>query len=231
MSYPREKLAEYAYAHAEEGIEVDVVATDADIITYLLENCTITMPERNRFFGEVNCDDIMRAVSARRNHVYSSAISAHDLPREMRTLAYTGWHDMSHTSTVWEDVMALGLVGLRDRVLSYSQKNTDATKQGFYDALVRVWNAAIDFVGRAADEAQAAGKTEMSAGLRALTKHAPETLFEAMQTIVVYYVLQVMFDGTYLRTLGRLDKLFYPFFLLISSLLFIYVIPERKGAK
>ena len=33
-----------------------------------------------------------------------------------------------------------------------------------------------------------------------------------MQTSIIYYFLQHFFDGTYLRTLGRLDRLYYPYY-------------------
>lgn len=212
MSYAREQLLEYALARADIGDAPDVVKADADIITYLLDHCTITIPDHNRFFGEVNCDGIMREVADRRWPVYKAELDAHGLREEMNTLAYTGWHDMSHTSAVWEDVMSLGVVGLRDRVVAYTKKvGNDEQKQRFFDAMIRVWDAALRFVCRVADEAECAGKHEMAQGLRALSQHAPHTLFEAMQTSIVYYVLQTMFDGTYLRTLGRLDQLFYPF--------------------
>ncbi|MBR6753136.1 MAG: hypothetical protein IKM05_03800, partial [Clostridia bacterium] len=43
-------------------------------------------------------------------------------------------------------------------------------------------------------------------------KGAPRNLYEAMQITMVYYTLQHHFEGTHLRTLGRLDNLFYPFY-------------------
>lgn len=213
MSYTREQLMEYALARVDVGDAPDVVETDADIVVHLLDHCTITVPARNRFFVDVNCDDITRQVASRRQHVIHGELATHGIREEMSTLAYTGWHDFSHTSAVWEDVMSLGIVGLRDRVVAYADKaGDDANKQRFFGAMTRVWDAVLRFVVRAADEAERAGKGEMAGALRSLTQHAPETMFEAMQTVIVYYVLQTMFDGTYLRTLGRLDKLFYPFY-------------------
>ena len=213
MSYTREQLMSYALSRVDVGEAPDVVEADADIVVHLLDHCTVSVPAQNRFFVDVNCDDITRQVAARRQHVIHGELDAHGIRKEMSTLAYTGWHDFSHTSAVWEDVMALGIVGLRDRVVAYAQQaGEDASKQRFFGAMTRVWDAVLRFLARAADEADAADKPEMANGLRELTHHAPETLFEAMQTVIVYYVLQTMFDGTYLRTLGRLDKLFYLFY-------------------
>ena len=213
MSFTREQLMNYALSRVDAGNAPDVVEADADIVTYLLDHCTICVPERNRFFVDVNCDDIARQVASRRQGVIHKELASYGIREEMSTLAYTGWHDLSHTSAVWEDVMSLGIVGLRDRIVAYAQNaGEDESKRRFFDAMTRVWDAVIRFVARAADEADATGKAEMANGLRALTQHAPETLFGAMQTTIVYYVLQTMFDGTYLRTLGRLDKLYDPFY-------------------
>ena len=65
---------------------------------------------------------------------------------------------------------------------------------------------------RAADTAALCGRTEMASSLLRLTNHAPSNLFEALQTSIIYYHLQQFFDGTYLRTLGRLDNLYYPYY-------------------
>jgi formate C-acetyltransferase len=52
----------------------------------------------------------------------------------------------------------------------------------------------------------------MAASLLRLTNNAPSNLFEALQTSIIYYFLQHFFDGTCLRTMGRIDKLFYPYY-------------------
>ena len=52
----------------------------------------------------------------------------------------------------------------------------------------------------------------MAEGLRNLTVQAPGNLFEAMQMSIVYYFLHYIVEGTYLRTLGRLDQYFGPFY-------------------
>ena len=85
-------------------------------------------------------------------------------------------------------------------------------KQHFYQQLLRVYDASLHFMERAAQKADEMGRTEMAKSLTHLTQGAPRTLYEAMQTTMIYYTLQHYFDSTYLRTLGRLDKLFYPFY-------------------
>ena len=51
----------------------------------------------------------------------------------------------------------------------------------------------------------------MGESLLHLCAGSPRSLFEALQTSIIYYTLQNYFDATYLRTLGRPDKLYYPY--------------------
>ena len=97
--------------------------------------------------------------------------------------------------------------------LKYKKQNADdAKKQRFYDNILRVYNAALKFIKRSSEEALKCGKTEMAQGLLNLSENAPKNLYEAMQTTLIYYYMQHFFDGTYLRTLGRLDSLYYQFY-------------------
>lgn len=212
MALTREQLLEYALHHLEIKGEADVLRADCDIITFLFDNCTITVPEENRFFVSVNVEGILTQTYRRRIETsFSSLISENNLTSGFTHLAYTGAYDFSHTTTEWDNVIKLGIFGLRERILAYAKKNTE--KKRFYENILRVYDAALRFIKRAADVAKAVGKEEMGDGLLHLTCGAPENLFEAMQTTIVYYVMQHMFDGTFLRTLGRLDGLFYSFYI------------------
>ena len=70
-----------------------------------------------------------------------------------------------------------------------------------------MWRAAISYTGRAA----AASEGEKAEALTALTQRAPQTLCEAIQLTLLYYTFQHWFEGTAVRTLGRLDALYEPF--------------------
>lgn len=217
MSLDRQQLLEYAKNKSQKAMEKgeNAFLVDCDIIIYMLDNCEITVDGRNRFFCDAPCREIqnptiveMRTEKYRKDFAMSDLFEGHD------ARLYTGDQDFGHTSPVWESIIGLGIFGLRQRIYEYKQKNAiDAKKQAFYNATIATYDAALRFMLRAADEAQKVGKIEMAQSLRNLTTRAPQTLFEAMQTSIVYYVLQQAFDGTVLRTLGRLDSLFYPYYL------------------
>ena len=212
MSLSREQLLAWVEDHTLlcEGLEV--LKNDCDIIEFLLDNCEIEIPECNRFFVKVNCAGISDTVIAKRRKRIRSLIDE-DLRDGLEALAHTGYCDYSHTTAEWESVIGFGIYGLRERIAEYAQKNSaDEKARGFYEEEIRVFDAALRFIGRASEKAAECGKPEMAEALRHLTKAAPANLFEALQTSIIYYFLQHFFDGTYLRTLGRLDRLYYPYY-------------------
>lgn len=236
MSLTKEQLLEYAEKHIDTNKDYDVLKTDCDIIEFLLKNCEITIPAKNRFFVNVNCEGILNYVMNKRGQKYSREIADSKLAVGIKTRAYTGYYDFGHTTAEWQSVIRLGIAGLKKRIIQYADKNkADEKKQTFYLQLIRIYDAALEFIKRAADKAHSQGKYEMEEGLVNLIDNAPRNLFEAMQTSIIYYVLQHMFEGTNLRTLGRLDSLFYPFFIkederAVKKLLFDYL-KEIDGLK
>ena len=211
MAMTREQLEEYAYKHIETG-ECNVLKADCDTIEFLLDHCEITISDE-RFFGKVNCEGIQDLVWWKRAEKYGQKVIDEGLLAGSEALAYTGCYDFGHTTAEWKSVITLGIAGLKNRIIQYAGKNkSDANKQKCYSQMIRVYDAALRFIKRAADQANSAGKTEMAEGLYNLTQNPPRNLLEAMQTSIIYYTLQHVFEGTSLRTLGRLDSLFYPFY-------------------
>lgn len=212
MSLSREELRTYALNFVELGEEPDVLRLDCDLNVYLLDHCEITFSNVNPFFCYVNCGGILNEVFFRRKASSRAQIDCSGFGEGQNVLAYTGDTDFGHTTAQWDTVLSLGFAGLRERIVRYAAQNgTDPQKQRFYTQVLRVYDAMLRFLCRAAGEAAAAGYPEMARGLENLSRQAPQTLFEAMQVSIGYYVFQHLVEGTNLRTLGRLDSLFAPF--------------------
>lgn len=206
-----DNLLEFALGRADaDDNEINVIKRDGETIEYLFDNCEITFPEGYRFFGRVNCERIMHKVGEKRRLKLSADKNFEKYKAGENTLTYTGDYDFGHTSPVWDDILKLGFVGLRDRVIEYKNKNGD--ENGFYGATVKVYDSLLRFISRCADEAKKLGKTEIANGLYNLSEKAPSNLFEAIQTVFVYYCAQQYMECTILRTLGRLDSLLMPFY-------------------
>ena len=212
MSLSREELLNWVENHIVLGEGLDILKNDCEIIEFALDHCEIDIPEQNRFFINVNYADIPCFVTKKRRKHLGDLIPP-SLHEGMAALAYTGSYDYSHTTAEWGSVIKLGIYGLRNRVSEYAMSHSsNANAMGFCEQILRVYNAALRFMKRAADTAALCGRTEMASSLLRLTNHAPSNLFEALQTSIIYYHLQQFFDGTYLRTLGRLDNLYYPYY-------------------
>ena len=212
MSLSKEKILNWVEDHVVSGKGIEILKNDCEIIEFMLDNCEIEIPEQNRFFVKVNCAGISNAVIKKRRQSLGDLVTS-GRREGIEALAYTGYFDYSHTTAAWESVINLGIYGLRTRISEYARSNAAGESEKiFYDQILRVYDAALRFMKRASDTAELCGRREMAATLFRLTNNAPSNLFEALQTSIIYYHLQQFFDGTYLRTLGRLDRLYYPYY-------------------
>ena len=123
--------------------------------------------------------------------------------------------DFSHIAPDWEFLIKNGLVGVIDRLKEYRDKCFDEEKLEFYDNSIRVYEAMITALLRMASLAESY-KSEKSKfiaeNLRNVAKRAPKTLAEAMQLSLFFYRTETNLDTTVVRTLGNIDRLYYPLY-------------------
>ena len=120
----REDLIQYVSSHLYNENETDVISVDADNIVFLLDNLEITVPQDNRFFVEINAAGLQNSVYFQRIATFSKIIETQEVRNGIDTRAYTGVYDFSHTSPYWEDILCLGVYGLRNRLLDYIQNES-----------------------------------------------------------------------------------------------------------
>lgn len=210
----RENLMQYVFSHLYNESDLDVICVNADNIAFLLDNLEITIPENNRFFIQTNARDIQLHAYYKRATKFTEKVETKDIKNGIITRAYTGLFDFGHTSPNWEDVLRLGIYGLRNRLQCYLQKTGKTPKQKrFYSACIKVYDAALRFLKKASQIAREQGKTEMADSLKILVSSVPQTFYQRLQTVFIFFNLQQCIDGTFVRTLGRLDSLFYPYFI------------------
>lgn len=213
MTLLNEEIQRFVEEMVDLSENADVFKNDCEIIEYLLAHFEIDIPKENRFFVKIKCEGIQFTPTNKRKQKFSSLIDDVGLSDGVDALAYTGSYDFSHTNTEWDSVIKLGIYGLRNRIAEYEKLYAKEEKsKGFYKGLLKVYDAALRFIRRAADKALQCGREEMGSSLLNLSRKSPANLFEALQTSIIYYNLQMFFDSTYLRTLGRLDWLYYPYY-------------------
>ena len=196
MSLSREELLNWAENRVVFGEGIDILENDCEIIAFMLDNCEIEIPERNRIFVKVNCAGISNLVIKKRKRILSGLLEKSGLGEGVKALAYTGDCDYSHTTAEWDSVINLGIYGLRNRIEEYARVHIENEKaKGFYEQILSVYDAALRFMKRAADQAALSGRAEMANALLNLIEGGPSNLFEALQTSIIYYYLQHFFDG------------------------------------
>lgn len=219
---PLKELKERCRSFAEIHLDDGIYAVKREMIPFILHNAVLWAEEDTRFFGNIDCADaswIMRNEFWTKRGIAVLDNPALDPYREGEgspSEAFGGGHDYNHTAPDWKNVLRLGIVGLRDRaekMLASKRAWTDR-ERSFFDLVVSHYDAAFDMIDRMAELYREIGATdpELLPGLEAIKTRAPKTLYEAMQTIIVYYSLQLFVDSNPPRTLGRLDSLLYPYY-------------------
>lgn len=223
IAFNERNSAEYKDAFEEAKRLIDTrgekshVSNDADIIEMLLCRAEPYFEEYEEVCGRFPYENMMLRMTWRRQGILNERFMRD--PRILKhqngcdTLTYDGWCDYGHTSPGWDDLLSLGFVGILSRLEEKLQGDgLNEERKEFYSAGVKVWRAALAYTGKMADRAEKLGKATVAETLRALTVRAPETLWEAMTAIVLYYDLQQAVESTPVRALARVDHLFYPFY-------------------
>lgn len=210
----RENLANNILRNVVPEHSDTVFEADCKNIAFLLDNCEIYVPQNNRFFIQTNAGGLQGDLYYKRANYLTEKIETPQIKDGISTRAYTGNFDFSHTCPYWEDILELGIFGLRERLFNYFQRNDSTHKQIiFYQSCLLVYDAAIRFLQRASIVARQHNKIEMAENLEFLSNAKPQTLYQRLQTIFIFYMLQHSIEVTYVRTLGRLDSLLYPYFI------------------
>lgn len=208
------EMKEYSKQFYDISNVTDVSDIDTDFYVYLLDNISTEVKDTNRFFVATNCEYISHDMYVqRRIPITKKFLDETGLRPACEAGAYGSGCDFGHTCPEWNNILTLGIVGLRQRAVDFgAREGITADQAKFYRNVVKVYDAAIRYMGRAAEAAEAAGKTEMATGIRNLMVRKPENLFEALQTLIIYYLLQHTVESTLLRTFWRLDQILYPFY-------------------
>ncbi|MBR3960962.1 MAG: hypothetical protein IKK13_01975 [Clostridia bacterium] len=126
--------------------------------------------------------------------------------------AYSANSDFGHTSPNSQLLLDVGFKGLLDNVGKYSSRDNLTDKQkDFYESCKITLEAIISFVKRLAKETEKYD-TECSKALYNIANGKPSNIYEAMQLLIIYYLMHEYVGGTRVRTLGRLDVLLYPYY-------------------
>ncbi len=186
----------------------------AKTLEYLCRNGQIAVLREDIFQEKLNARGIMNRQRDRwwRDVSRNFPDEAREIARASAAQAYTAHADFGHTIPDTAALTKLGFTGLIGRLNEAEAALPSPTEaqRDFYASSRIALQAMADFCLRLS---QAEGVSEENAAaLAQLASGAPRTMYEAMQIMIVYFYLHEYVAGTRVRSLGRLDEVFYPFY-------------------
>ena len=188
--------------------ESDFSAAKAKAMVFLLENVSLAADPDNVFAWKIDHQRVM----GKMRHTLKNALRSTELNEKAKEYercgAFLADADFGHIAPDWGYLLERGIPG----VLEDLEKGGESA---YYTERLAVYKAIGAFLERFADAARAlqCEKGDFLAGnLRVLAVSPPKTMAQAMQLILILYVLQTRIDGVIIRTLGGLDRLLYPYF-------------------
>lgn len=128
--------------------------------------------------------------------------------------AFAADADYSHLCPDWGKLLSVGIPGIISEADSYlSASDGDADKESFYRSVKTVYSGILSLFDRYLGIiGESENEIKLKSVLESLKVGAPNNLHEAMQLQLTVFTCIQEFDHNYIRTLGRLDELFLPFY-------------------
>ena len=197
----------------------------ANITSYIMENAKISLLSCGWFADIVNHGNLFAKIRKMwQTELFNGELSElyKSQKKQIRDRAFVSDVDFGHTCPDFEAVLRLGITGIIKRLekskaaLEKSGK-LDDNKAEFFETTLQVHNSMISLILRFAERASVLSKKHpkmvlVEKSLLNLTKGAPTDILEAMQLLSIYFFWQSYIEGTFVRSLGRLDELLLPFY-------------------
>jgi len=207
---------------AEWEPTADWKVVKAKLFAYCLDNMSIDVSDHDWFPASTSWSRYGRVM----NRLLWTRASRFDRGSKAMGEIYAGngrgdwtcWHDFDHSVPDWDVIIPLGFTGMRARLLKY-RKDTpfyrgleitaDAVLRGIgrYEDLARAKLAS----GRYAPEKRVRMEKEI-ASLHRLRTAAPETAYDVMQFIFIYWVFCEQYDNFQVRSLSNIDRILTPYY-------------------
>ena len=194
-------------------------------VKYVLENTKIDINEHDWFVGFWSVNRLSNSITLDK---WNEKVFDDFIPETRETMsdmnesgAVIIWPDYDHVVPDWDAILGLGFSGLRQRAEKYKQmhkKNNTLTPEteAFFDGIIIEYTAVIDVIDRlykyALTKTHSKAK-EIAKCLCHIRDGAPRNIYEAMQTIYIYFMISECFDAYQVRSLGNgLDNTLYSFY-------------------
>ena len=211
-------------AELEKGIETiyethktqGVAKVRALTFEYVLKNAEIAVNENDFFADKINHGNLLRNLRKRylqdADNLLRKSGSGYFGDRE--SSAYFSGLDFGHICPDWERLFTLGLSGiLCEAKEKYSVAETE--KKEFYENVICVYSAVCELIRRYVERLKKKGGENclrLAKVMENLCVSAPKSLYEVIELTLLYYNLENNLECHYVRTLGKLDQLWKPYY-------------------
>lgn len=195
-------------------------------ISYVLENERLYINEHDYFVGLYSLNRLANQVTFNKWQESSRLLREKELVELSDDFNKSGavaiWTDYDHVVPDWKSLMELGFKGVLDRAKGAKEahiKKGDLTDEmaAYYEGIEIQYSAIIDLIDRMENHAKT--KTHKKAEkiakcLNSIKQNPPQNIYEAMQLIVIYFLVSESVDSYQVRSLGNgLDATLYPFYI------------------
>ncbi len=186
------------------------------MMVYLLEHAQLQIEEEEFFQDQLNIGNIMNRFLLE-NHDARLPDAIKPIWPDKQALwdcsSMEASMDFGHLAPDWKFLLSAGIPGVLARLEAYRKENPG--KEEFYDCCTAVWEGVARLTERmaAACEKIPTEKMAFVAGnLRHLAHDPPQTLAQVMELSLLTYRLQTFLDQAIVRSLGGLDRLYFPYY-------------------
>ena len=180
----------------------------ADALVFLLNNIPVMVDPANLFVWRFDHGNIMTQVRSLRETECKQSFMKETATEYEQVRAFVNNLDFGHIGPDWSYLLQRGIPGVIEDLENGGQTP-------YYTERIAVYRAIAAFLERFADSATVLATPKgdfVAKNLRTLVVSPPKTMAQALQLILILYVLQTHIDGVIIRSLGGLDRMLYPYY-------------------
>lgn len=193
----------------------------AKAIAYVLEHERLYINEHDYFTGLYSLNRLANEVTFKKWESESLELRDSELVKKANDFNASGavmiWTDYDHVVPDWKSLLELGFTGILNRVNEYKvQSSHSKEEEAYFEGIQIQYEAIIKLLDRmyvTAKEKKFDKAPKIAECLRTLRDGKPETTYEALQLIYIYFIISESIDSYQVRSLGNgLDSTLYPFY-------------------
>jgi len=211
-----EVLKEEIAKITQRYIDLSVSLTKSKLMEFIFLNAAVAVHPEDLFATELCHGGLMSKFLGQREKSKACLEIAEASKKYERTNTIRASMDFGHIAPDWQYVLDKGIVGIIEDLSTEKEKYLpDTAKFCYCSERIAVFEAMKALMLRFSEIAKENNSEKSDfvyQNLVALANEPPRTMAQAMQLVLLFYVLQTNIDTVICRSLGGLDRMLYPFY-------------------